>query len=445
MTITVTGLDRGDAHKTVAEQHLPGGASTSTRIYPMIGRPLYLKRADGPYLIDLDDNTYIDYHNAAGASFLGHNHPGMRAAIEQALDAGFFCHYDSPAHARLADLIAEMVPSAEMVRFCSSGSEATSAALRLARAVTGRRRFLKFEGHYHGQQDWAFFNAESTLGQPGADGEVGIVHESAGVPDELDAMVTVIPFNQPEIFAATMKRHKGEFAAVMMEPVMYNAGCILPDRDFVQLVRDETRADGAVLVFDEVLSGFRMTPGGGQEYLGITPDLTCLSKALGCGMPVAALVGSRAIMAGLGPVGRTVVSTTYTGHLVAVMGAVAALEELRRPEFYPRINALARQLYGGINEILQRRGVRAVAQGLGGRFGIFFGLEETPIRHFRDVVAKFDPEMDKRFVRRAFQRQLYFRDPGRRIVPVHHGFTAAHTEATIAETLDRLDDVFTGF
>jgi glutamate-1-semialdehyde 2,1-aminomutase len=411
----------------------------------LIERPLYLKRADGPYLIDLDDNRFIDFHNAAGASFLGHNHPAMKAAIEEALEVGFFCHYDSPAHARLATLIAEMVPSAEMVRFCSSGSEATSAALRLARAVTGRKRFLKFEGHYHGQQDWAFFNAESTLGQARPDGEVEIVHESAGVPDDLDALVTVIPFNDPEVFAATMRRHRGEFAAVLMEPIMYNAGCILSDREFVQLVRDETTRDGTVLIFDEVLSGFRMAPGGGQEYLGIIPDLTCLSKALGCGMPVAAIAGSRAVMAGLGPVGRTVVSTTYTGHLIAVMGAIAALEELRKPGFYPRLNGLADQLYGGMNEILARRRVRAVCQGLGGRFGIFFGLEETPIMHFREVVARFDADMDKKFVRRAFERQLYFRDPGRRIVPIHHGFTAAHTEQVIAETLDRLDDVFAGF
>jgi glutamate-1-semialdehyde 2,1-aminomutase len=445
MNATLAHLERGDAHRLVAERHLPGGASTSTRIYPMIGRPLYLERADGPYLFDLDGNQYIDYHNAAGASFLGHNHPGMKAAIQQSLDMGFFCHYDSVAHARLADLINALVPSAEMVRFCSSGSEATSAALRLSRAVTGRKRFLKFEGHYHGQQDWAFFNADSTLGRAGNDGEISVVHESAGVPDDLDALVTVIPWNDPEVFLATMRRHPGEFAAIMMEPVMFNAGCILPNRDFVQAVRDEATRDGAVLVFDEVLSGFRMAAGGGQEYLGITPDLTCLSKALGAGMPIAAIAGNKKVMAGLGPTGKTVVSTTYTGHLIAVMGAIAALEEIAKPDFYPKLNARADQLYSGINEILGRRGIKAVCQGLGGRFGIFFGIDETPIMHFRKVVEQFDPDMDKKFVRRAFERKLYFRDPGRRIVPIHHGFTAAHTEAVISETLDRLDDVFAGF
>lgn len=445
MSLTTSRLARGDEHLRIAERHLPGGASTSTRIYPLLRRPLYLERADGAYLHDLDGNAYIDYHNAAGASFLGHNHPAMKAAIQEALEMGFFCHYDSTAHARLAELVVDMVPSAELVRFCSSGSEATSAALRLARAVTGRKRFLKFEGHYHGQQDWAFFNAESTLGQPQPDGEVSVVHESAGVPDDLDALVTVIPFNDPETFARVMRRHAGEFACIIMEPVMYNAGCILPDRGFVQLVRDEATRDGAVLIFDEVLSGFRMAPGGGQEYLGITPDLTCLSKALGCGMPIAAIAGKPEVMSGLGPTGRTVVSTTYTGHLIAVMGAIAALEEMREPGFYPRLNGIAQRLYDGLNEILARRNIKAVAQGLGGRFGIFFGIDETPITDFRAVTARFDSEMDKRFVRLAFERNLYFRDPGRRIVPIHHGFTAAHTEEIIDETLNRLDDAFAAF
>jgi glutamate-1-semialdehyde 2,1-aminomutase len=445
MTVTISKLHRGDRHRRVAERHLLAGASTSTRIYPLIGRPLYLERADGPYLHDLDGNRYIDFHNAAGAAFLGHNHPRMKVAIERALAMGFFCHYDSTEHARLADLVSDMVPSAELVRFCSSGSEATAAALRLARAATGRKRFLKFEGHYHGQQDWAFFNAESTLGTPQADGEVSVVHESAGVPDDLDRLVTVIPFNDPEVFAATMRRHAGEFAAILMEPVMYNAGCILPHRDFVQLVRDEATRDGAVLIFDEVLSGFRMAPGGGQEYLGITPDLTCLSKALGCGMPIAAIAGKREVMQGLAPTGKTVVSTTYTAHLIAVMGAVAALEVIREPDFYRRLNGIADHLYTNLNEILDRRNVNAVCQGLGGRFGIFFGMAETPITDFRKVTQRFDSEMDKKFVRLAFERNLYFRDPGRRIVPIHHGFTAAHSRDVIDETLNRLDDVFAAF
>jgi glutamate-1-semialdehyde 2,1-aminomutase len=200
-----------------------------------------------------------------------------------------------------------------------------------------------------------------------------------------------------------------------------------------------------VLIFDEVLSGFRMCPGGGQEYLGITPDLSCLSKAVGGSVPMAAIVGRREVMRGMLPIGKTNVSGTYTGHLLSVMGAVAALEQLREPDFYPRLNANAERLYAGINEIFQRRKIKAVCQGLGARFGIFFGIDSLPITDFRKTAGQFDAEMDKKFISMAFARGLYFRDPGRRIVPGHHGLSSAHTAGDIDETLNRLDDIFVAF
>lgn len=438
-------FDHGDAHFKEAEKYLLSGTGAPPRIYPLLGRPLYLSKADGAYLYDIDGNRFIDFHSSAGAALLGHNHPAMKAALLRAVEEGFYCNYESEHHARVAQLICEMVPSAERVRFCGSGSESTASALRLARAVTGRSRILKFEGHFNGMHDWVFFNMDSTLGEPLPNGEVTPAHESAGIPHELDPLMTVLPFNEPEVFAAAMRRHPGEFAAILMEPVMYNAGCILPDRDFVRLVREEATRDGAILVFDEVLSGFRMAPGGGQEYVGVTPDLSCLSKAVGGGMPLSALVGKHEVMNGLTPVGKTIVTGTYTGHLLTVMGALAALEELRKPGFYKRLNQNADRFYAGFNEILQRRKIKAVVQGLGARFGIFFGMEETPITKFREVVKRFDPAMDKRFIRLGFERGLYFRDPGKRIVPIHHGITSAHDESVLDEALNRIDDVFAVF
>ena len=438
-------LTHGNDHYQVAKNYLLSGTGAPPRIYPLIGRPLYLERADGAFLYDLDGNRYIDFHSSAGAALLGHNHPAIKAAIQRALDRGFYCNYESEFHARVAQYICEMVPSAELVRFCGSGSEATAAALRVARAVTGRKRILKFEGHFNGMHDYVFFNMDATLGPRLPNGEIVPVHESAGMPDDIDALITVLPFNDSDTFTRAMQRHQGEFAAILMEPVMYNAGCILPDRSFVQLVRDEATRDGTVLVFDEVLSGFRMAPGGGQEYLGVTPDITCLSKAVGGGMPLSAIAGKRFVMDGLTPVGKTIVTGTYTGHLITVVGALAALEEIRKPDFYSRLNRLANLLYDGFNEILRRRKVKAVVQGLGARFGIFFGLEEIPIMDFRKVVSQFDSEMDKKFIRMGFERGLYFRDPGHRIVPTHHGITAAHNEEVLNETLNRLDDLFAAF
>ena len=438
-------LDRGDDHFQVAKDYLLSGTGAPPRIYPLLGRPLYLSRAEGAFLFDVDGNRYIDFHNSSGAALLGHNHPMIKAALLRAVEEGFYCNYESEAHAQVARHICEMVPSAELVRFCGSGSEATAAALRVSRAVTGRKRILKFEGHFNGMHDQVFFNMDSVLGTPLPSGEVTPAHESAGIPDDLDALITLLPFNEPEIFLDAMRRHRGEFAAILMEPVMYNAGCILPDRAFVETVRAEATQDGAILVFDEVLSGFRMAPGGGQEYLGVTPDLTCLSKAVGGGMPLSAIAGKRFVMEGLTPVGKTIVTGTYTGHLLTVMGALAALEVMRKPDFYPTLNRRAGRFYEGFNEILARHGVKAVVQGLGARFGVFFGMDERPITKFRKVVAQFDAEMDKKFIRLAFERGLYFRDPGHRIVPVHHGISAAHDDETIDETLNRLDDVFASF
>ena len=438
-------LDLGNDHFDIAKKYLLSGTGAPPRIYPLLGRPLYLQRADGAYLYDIDDNRYIDFHSSAGAALLGHNHPTIKARIVQALDQGFYCNYESEHHAQVAQHICEMVPSAEIVRFCGSGSEATAAALRLSRAVTGRKRILKFEGHFNGMHDYVFFNMDSTLGQQLPNGEVSPAHESAGIPDDLDNLVTIIPFNNAKVFSETMRRHRGEFAAILMEPVMYNAGCILPDKAVVQLIREEATRDGAVLVFDEVLSGFRMAPGGGQEYVGVTPDLSCLSKAVGGGLPLSALVGKRSVMDGLTPVGKTIVTGTYTGHLLTVMGALGALEELRKPDFYPRLNRIANRFYSSLNEILQRRKIKAVCQGLGARFGIFFGMEETPIMDFRKVVSQVDAEMDKKFIGKGFERGLYFRDPGRRIVPIHHGITGAHDDGVIDEALNRLDDLFATF
>ncbi len=432
----------GDKSFELAERYLIGGAGAAGRYHPTLGRPLYLERADGAYLFDVDGNKYIDYHTSSGASFLGYNHPAIRAGIEKALGMGFFCNFETGSHIRLAQYVCEMVPSAERVRFNNSGTEATMAAIRLARGVTGRTKILKFEGHFHGMHDYVFYNAHSRLGNRLPNGEITCVHDSAGVPAELDAVITVIPWNDAEVFSSCMRRHREEFAAVMMEPVMYNAGCILPKKDFMQLVRDETRRDGAVLIYDEVLSGFRMGPGGAQEWLGITPDLTCLAKALGCGLPIAAIVGNERTMKGLNPDGGTVVSGTYTGHLIEVMGALAALEEIRKPGFYDRLHGLARQLYDGINEQLQRHGIRAVCQDLGARFAIYFGLEERPVVDFRKAASAFDQAMDREFLKLALQRGLYFHDYGQTITPMHHGFSGVHTSEDIEETLNRLDDVF---
>ena len=417
-----------------------GKAGSPGRTFALLGRPLYLRKADGPYLWDVDGNRYIDYHSSSGATFLGYNHPRVKQAMLEAIEMGYFCNYETEAHGELAELICDSVPSAERVRYSNTGTEATMAAIRLARAVTGRSKVLKFEGHFHGMHELAWYNSRKPVTEPNQYGEIELAADSAGFPPELASTVVVTRFNDPESFRACMRRHKGEFACIIMEPVMYNSGCIFTDPEFARLVRQEATSDGAVLIFDEVLSGFRMCLGGGQEYLGVTPDLTTLAKALGgCGLPIAAVVGKQEIMNGLNPVGKTVVSGTYTAHVMNVYGAREALRIMREPGFYARISKLADRLYTGLAEAVERTGTRAVVQGLGARFAIYFGLDEGPIYHYKDVVQSFDSEFNMVFAREAFKRGLYFHEYGKSLTPNHHGFTAAHGEDDIDETLNKVE------
>ncbi len=433
-------FSEGDRIAERASQVFVGNAGSPGRTNGMLGRPLYLQKAEGAYLFDVDGNRYIDYHSSSGATFLGYGHRRVKEAMLEAIDMGYFCNYETEAHAEFAELICDSVPSAERVRFSNTGTEATMAAIRLARAVTGRSKVLKFEGHFHGMHELAWYNSRKPATEPNEDGEIELVADTAGVPPEFASTVVVTRFNDPECFLSCMRRHRGEFACIIMEPVMYNAGAIYPDFDFVRLVREEATADGVVLIFDEVLSGFRMTLGGGQEYLGVTPDLTTLAKALGgCGLPIAAVAGKREVMEGLNPVGRTVVSGTYTGHVMNVYGALEAIKMMREPGFYDRINAIAERLYAGLQDVLSLTGTPAVVQGVGARFGIHFGIEEGPLYHYGDVTRRFDSDFNARFALEALKRGLYFHEYGHSLTPNHHGFTAAHTEADIDDTLNRVE------
>jgi glutamate-1-semialdehyde 2,1-aminomutase len=435
--------DRGDQLFAEARKYFVGGACAGARFSQTLGRPLYITNANGSCLFDVDGNRFIDYHLSSGATLIGYNDPAIKEALVKALDVGYFCNYETTLHTELAQLICASVPSAEQVRLANSGTEAVIWALRLARAVTGRKKIIKFEGHFHGMHELTYFNCHTRLSDVHKNGEIEIVHDSPGIPEDFANVVIVLPFNEPEIFRTCMKNHQGEIAAVIMEPVMYNAGCILPKKEFVQVVRDETARAETVLIFDEVLSGFRMCLGGGQEYLGITPDLTTLAKALGgSGIPIAAIVGKKSVMRELNPEGKTIVSGTYSGHLLKVAGSLAALKILSAQGFYEQINATATRLYGGLEEIIKRKGIKAVVQGLGARFTIYFGLEEKPVLDYRYVVNNFNLPMYKKFLKGAIERGLYFHDSGSTFSPNHFGFSHAHTVADIDETLQKIDDVF---
>ncbi|MFB3817099.1 MAG: aspartate aminotransferase family protein [Candidatus Methylomirabilales bacterium] len=428
---------RSDELFAAAQQYYIGGGNAGGRYHPLLKRPVYLARGKGSRFWDVDGKEYIDFFTGSGANFLGHDHPAIAAAMREALAVGVICNGETAHHARLARLVAEAVPCAEKIRLANSGTEATLGAIRIARAYTGKSKILKFEGHFHGMHELAWYNCATPPGQVRADGTIAPVPDTAGMPAAFADLVAVVPFNDPAAFEAALRTHGDQLAAVILEPISYNQGCIPADREFLRLIRRRCTERGIVLIFDEVLSGFRMCRGGAQQYFGVTPDLCTLAKALGGGVPIAAVCGRTDVMSVLNPAGPAVMSGTYTGHLTAVMGAIACQTEIAAPGFYNRLNALADRLYAGMREALRVTGVPGVVQGIGARFGLYLGVTR-PVTNYREACGS-SREMETAFVLGCVRRGLYLHDYAHR-APMHHGFSAQHTERDIDQALTIIED-----
>ncbi len=420
-----------------AQRHLIGGAGAGGRYHPLLKRPLYLARGKGSRFWDVDGQEYIDFFTGSGANFLGHDHAAINAAIRQALEVGVICNGETEHHSRLADLISDAVPCAEKVRFANSGTEATMGAIRIARGYTGKPKILKFEGHFHGMHDYLWYNCATALGDLRQDGTIAPLPDSDGMPEALSDLILVVPFNDLAAFDRAVTAHKDELAAVIMEPISYNQGCIPPQPEFLRQVREICTRAGILLIFDEVLSGFRMCRGGAQEYYGVTPDLCTLAKALGGGVPIAAVCGKTEVMSVLNPIGRTGMSGTYTGHLTAVMGAIACQNEIAKPGFYAHINTLADRLYRGMTEALRATGVPGIVQGIGARFGLYLGVTE-PVTSYREA-TRCNRDMEILFLLGCVKRGLYLHDYAHK-TPMHHGFSSQHTIQDIDESLNIMQD-----
>jgi glutamate-1-semialdehyde 2,1-aminomutase len=287
--------------------------------------------------------------------------------------------------------------------------------------------------------DYVLFNCHTPPERAG-DPEIPPYPDSAGIPSGQGDLLVNIPFNDPAALTSALDRHGDELACVILEPISYNLGCVPADRDFLALLREETAKRGIVLIFDEVLSGFRMGLGGAQEHLGVEPDLSTWAKALGAGWPIAAVTGSGEVMDVLGPVGGVVVSGTYTGQLCSVMAAIEALDIMSEPGFYDRLNSIADGFYRGLESLMADSGVTGRVQGIGARFGLYFGVTE-PVRNYEEATA-FDAEVNNRFLRGCVEHGLHFHDFGTKFAPMHYGTTSAHTDDDVDLTLERLADVF---
>ena len=405
-----------------AQRTIPGGVNSPVRAFRSVGgTPRFIQRAHGPYFWDADGTRYIDYIGSWGPMIVGHLHPDVLEAVQRAMASGFSFGAPTEAEIEIAEEICKLVPSIEQVRLVSSGTEATMSALRLARGFTGRSRIVKFEGCYHGHADSLLVKAGSgllTFGNP----------TSAGVPPEVAAQTTVLEYNNvaqlDEFFAA----FGDETAAVIVEPVAGNMNLVRPTPEFIQALRALCTRHGTVLIFDEVMCGFRVALGGAQALFGVTPDLTCLGKVIGGGMPAAAFGGRRDIMAMLAPLGGVYQAGTLSGNPVAVAAGLATLRLIQQPGFYEDLTARTRRLADGLVTAARDSGITFSADSIGGMFGLYFS-PKVPAS-FGDVTQSDIPRFNT-FFHAMLDAGVYFAPSA-----YEAGFvSSAHDDAVIDETV----------
>jgi glutamate-1-semialdehyde 2,1-aminomutase len=429
--------EKGDKLYNSAKEYLVAGGSASARWNFALKRPLYFQEGRGSRLKDVDGNEMIDMCCSHGGSILGHRHPAIVTAIQKALDMGILCSYETEYQSELAKKICEMVPAAELCRYTCSGTEATMHAMRLAREFTGKDGILKFEGHFHGYHDYVQYSWAPSLEEAGPYWSPNIVPFAGGMPDDLKKYIVILPLNNLELLEKAVKKNRDKLAAVILEPINYNIGCVVPDADYMKALRQMTKENEVLLIFDEILSAFRTGPGCAQEYFDVTPDLCTIGKCVAGGTPLSVIAGKREIMEHMAPLGRSTHSGTYTGHLIPVMAANATVDEIRKPEFYRHIYQIADKLYAGLREIFSRSRLNIKIQGLGARFGFYFDVEKEIVREYRDC-AENNTEMNLKFYELLFERNVYYHDYGGK--PCHHGFSIQHTEEDIDEVLNRTAD-----
>lgn len=427
----------GDKLYNFAKNVLVAGCSASGRWNSALKRPFYIKKGKGSHLMDLDGNEFIDMDCSHGASIFGHGHPVIMKAIKKALEIGIICSYETKYQSELAEKICKIVPAAELCRFTCSGTEATMHAIRLAREFTGKDLIIKFEGHFHGFYDYVHYSWAPSLKEAGPYENPNAVPFSGGIPKGIEKYIKVLPFNNLEILEKTIKENKDKLAAVILEPINYNMGCIIPDKVYIKAMRELTKENDIILIFDEILSAFRMGPGCAQEYLEVTPDLCTIGKCVAGGTPLSIITGKKEIMEHFKPIGKTTHSGTYTGHSISVMAANAAMDEIVKPYFYKHIYKLADKLYGGLKEIFSKSKLNIKIQGLGARFGLYFNVKKDIIKEYRDI-ADEDTEMNLKFHELMLKRNVYFNDYGGK--PSHKGFSIQHTLEDIDEVLNRTED-----
>jgi len=415
---------------TQAKQHIPGGVNSPVRAFNGVGgEPLFLKRGEGPYVFDEDDNKYIDYVSSWGPMILGHAHPAVTKAVKAAVDNSLGFGAPTVIETMMADKVCELVPSIEMVRMVSSGTEATMSAIRLARGFTGRDKIVKFEGCYHGHSDSLLVKAGSgalTLGIP----------TSPGVPASLAEHTITLDFNNIEQVRESFAQIGEQVACIIVEPVAGNMNCIPPVPGFLEGLREVCDQYGTVLIFDEVMTGFRVALGGAQQHYGITPDMTTLGKVIGGGLAVGAFGGRRDIMEQLAPLGPVYQAGTLSGNPIAMAAGFATLTEIEKSGFYDELTSNTQHLVEGMLTRAKAFDIPMSANTVGGMFGFFF-TEEKQVTSFKQV-TECNVERFKKFFHAMLEEGVYLAPSA-----YEAGFvSAAHSHRDIKRTLISAENIF---
>jgi glutamate-1-semialdehyde 2,1-aminomutase len=423
-------MSRSETLFAEAQKHIPGGVNSPVRAFKSVGgTPLFFKHAVGAYVTDEDDKRYVDYVGSWGPMILGHSHPDVLDAVRKQLEHGLSYGAPTAMETEMADLVCSIVPSMEMVRMVSSGTEATMSAIRLARGFTGRDSIIKFEGCYHGHSDSLLVKAGSgalTLGVP----------SSPGVPAAFAKHTLTLPFNDIDAVKTMLADVGQEVACIIVEPVAGNMNCVPPAPGFLQGLREACDEHGVVLIFDEVMTGFRVALGGAQAYYGVTPDLSTFGKIIGGGMPVGCFGGKREIMSHIAPLGPVYQAGTLSGNPLAMAAGLTTLRLISRPGFHDELSAFTARLLEGLQQRADAAGIPFVTTQAGGMFGLYFS-EAKAIVTFQDVMTS-DANRFKQFFHLMLEGGVYLAPSA-----FEAGFTSiAHGETELQLTLDAAEKAF---
>lgn len=423
-------MSRSEHLFSQAQQFIPGGVNSPVRAFKAVGgTPVFFQRAKGAYLFDVDDNQYIDYVQSWGPMVLGHAHPDVIAAVVDKVQYGLSFGAPTEIETTLAQELVNVMPDMDLVRFVNSGTEATMSAIRLARGVTGRDKIIKFEGCYHGHSDSLLIKAGSgalTLGVP----------SSPGVPESLAQHTITLTYNDIEQVARAFAEFGDQVAAIIVEPVAGNMNCVPPVPGFLQCLRQHCDQHGALLIMDEVMTGFRVSLTGAQGHYGVTADITTLGKVMGGGMPVGAFGGKREIMEQIAPLGPIYQAGTLSGNPVAMAAGLANLQHIQATGFYADLSAKTTKLVEGLQALAKEAGIAFTTNHVGSMFGFFF-TDAEKVTNYRQVMA-CDGERFNRFFHGMLQQGVY-------LAPASYeaGFmSAAHSDQDIDATLQAAKDVF---